>query len=59
MDCLIKTVRSEGYFGIYRGKTPHTESYQWTLVERVHVITNELDKAQHCVLTYRIRSLNN
>lgn len=20
MDCLIKTVRSEGYFGMYRGK---------------------------------------
>jgi len=20
MDCLIKTVKSEGYFGIYRGK---------------------------------------
>lgn len=21
MDCLIKTVKSEGYFGMYRGKT--------------------------------------
>lgn len=21
MDCLIKTVRSEGYFGMYRGET--------------------------------------
>lgn len=24
MDCLIKTVRSEGYFGMYRGKTGPT-----------------------------------
>lgn len=23
MDCLIKTVKSEGYFGMYRGKTSH------------------------------------
>lgn len=21
MDCLMKTVRSEGYFGMYRGET--------------------------------------
>lgn len=23
MDCLVKTVRSEGYFGMYRGKITH------------------------------------
>lgn len=25
MDCLIKTVKSEGYFGMYRGKTGHND----------------------------------
>lgn len=24
MDCLIKTVKTEGYFGMYRGKTEAT-----------------------------------
>lgn len=24
MDCLIKTVKNEGYFGMYRGKTEVT-----------------------------------
>lgn len=23
MDCLVKTIRSEGYFGMYRGKIIH------------------------------------
>lgn len=34
MDCLIKTVKTEGYFGMYRGETEATPT------ARSHLLTN-------------------
>lgn len=46
MDCLMKTVRSEGYFGMYRGETLQTDGGSFDMCATQQLLFLRLQERQ-------------